>query len=58
MMHSFKGLFSIVFLITLNRSNPSEMGSDIIKVLILLNSLVSDMPEQKHLYIGIFEAFS
>jgi len=40
-MHSFEGLFSIAFLITLNQLNLSEMGLNIIKALILLNSLIN-----------------
>ena len=60
-MYLFKGLFLIAFLIILNRLNLNEINSDIIKALILLNSLISGILKQKHSYIdlkGIFEALN
>jgi len=56
-IYLFKGLFLITFLIILNRLNSNEIDLNIIKVLILLNSLISDVLKQKHLYISLKSIF-
>jgi len=57
-MYLFKGPFLMIFLITLNRLNLNKINSNTVKALILLNSLISDISEQKHSYINIFEALN